>query len=284
MNPNDHQTKFNFNSNQPTGNGIFGSNASNTANGRPVTTLSVPVLSPTHFDDPVVPPQQPYGAPAPAPAQIMTPEEAAAKEIKKFKVLSIVLAIFSASFLIFSIWGLISSITTSNQLTQARSTISSQSAIIAAVEATTGVKITTPTDVPTFKTTHGYIYLDGWNIKLKVPEDLTSVSYIFDQKYRPSICFNALKKGVQYFPAFADIAQNTGGMGCLVRVDTSEGNADEEGRSFGTLVFTDNKGYNYFYVAPEQVFSTDAAEQGLEQTSVQIIKTMLSGNNISLYE
>ena len=291
MNPNDHKTKFNFNSNQPSGNGIFGSSASNTNNGSPASTffprqpqttstLNVPVLSPTHFDEPTQPlPPQPVQ---------LSPEELEKQKLQKSaktsKVLAIVFGVLTALCLILAIVGFVLNANTSNELAKSRQLVSSQSAIIAAVESSAGTTISSPADVPTYQTTHGYIYLDDWNIKLKVPEDLTSVSYIYDQKYRPSICFNGLKKGVQYFPAFADIAQNTGGMGCLVRVETSEGNADQDGRSFGTLVFTDNNGYNYFYVAPSRVFSTDAAEQGLEQTAVQLIKTMLSGNNISIYD
>lgn len=278
MNP-DNKTRFNFNSNQPTGNGIFGSPASNTANGQPVTTLNVPVLSPTHFDEPAPQPIQPT---PPSPEELE--KQKLKKSAKRNKALAIIFGVFALIFMGLSIWGLIASVNRDNELTKIKSIVNSQSEIISAVEESTGVTIASPKDVPTYRSTHGYIYLDDWGIKIKVPEDLTSVSYIYDQKYHPSICFNGLKKGVQYFPAFADIAQNTGGMGCLVRIGTSEGNSDQDGRSFGTLVFTDNNGYNYFYADPSRVFSQDAAEQGLEQTAVQLIKTMLSGNNISLYE
>lgn len=283
MNPEDNNhnnpNNFNFNSNQPTGNGIFGSPASNMPNGQPATynTLNVPFASPTHFDRPIVQPQ---------PAQL-TPEELeklnTEKTIKKFTIMSIVFGVLMIIFLGLSIWGLIFGISSDNKLTNANKTIENQAAIISAVEESSGTTINSPADVPVYKSTHGYIYIDDWGIKLKVPDDLTSVSYIFDQKYRPSICFNGLKKGVQYFPAFADIAQNTGGMGCLRRVEVAEGNADQDGRSFGTQVFSDS-GFNYFYVAPGRVFSQDAAEQGLESTAVQLIKNMLSGNNISKYE
>lgn len=278
MNPNDHKTKFNFNSNQPTGNGIFGSPASNTSNGQPVTTLNVPVISPTHFDHP----SQPIQPIPPSPEELE--KQKLEKAVKRNKILAIVFGVFTFIFLCLSILGLVASVTANEDLAKAKSLVNSQSEIISAVEESAGVTISSPKDVPTYHSTHGYIYLDDWGIKLKVPEDLTSLSYIYDQKYRPSICFNGLKKGVQYFPAFADIAQNTGGMGCLRRVEVAEGNADQEGRSFGELVFTDNSGYNYFYVAPSRVFASDAAEQGLESAAVQGIKTMLSGNNISLYE
>ncbi len=278
MNPDDHRTKFNFNSNQPTGNGIFGSPAANTANGRPATTLNVSVLSPTHFDQPAQPTQ-----PTPPPSPEELAKQALEKSAKRNKILAIIFGSFSFIFLCLGIVGLVMTISANNLLNETRSLASSQSLIIAALKETTGIEIATPEDVPTYQTPHGYIYLDEWGIKLRVPEDLVSVSYIYDQKYRPSICFNGLKKGIQSFPAFADVAQNPGGMGCLRRVEVTEGDSDQSGQSFGTRVFTDNHGYNYFYVAPSRTFATEAAEQGLEQTSVQVIKNMLSGNNISLY-
>lgn len=283
MKPEENNNPLNFNSSQPTGNGIFGSPASNTVNpnpGQPMTasTLNVPFVSPTHFDRPIAQPVQPT-PPTPEEAEKLAME----KSIKKYSIMAMIFGIFMVIFLGLSVWGLIFGISTGDNLSKAKATIESQAAIITAVEESSGTTIKDPSDVPVYKSTHGYIYIDDWGIKLKVPEDLTSVSYIFDQKYRPSICFNGLKKGVQYFPAFADIAQNTGGMGCLRRVEVSEGAQDQDGRSFGTQVFTD-AGYNYFYTPPSKVYAQDPAEQGLENTAVQIIKTMLSGNNISKYE
>lgn len=284
MNLEDHKTRFNFNSNQPTGNGIFGSPAANTANGRPVTTLNVPVLSPTHFDDPI-PHSQPVQPPQPThPSPEELEKQALIQSTKRSKISSIIFGVLAFIFLGLSIWGLIFGIQISKELTQAKSLANSQAAIISAVEDSTGVTITTPDDVPTYQNPHGYIYLDDWKIKLKVPEDLVSVSYIYDQKYRPRICFNAVKKGVEHFPAFADVAQNPGGMGCLLRVEVSEGDTDQDGNNFGLRVFTDNKGYNYFYIAPTKTYAQDSAEQSLENSTIQTIKNMLSNNNISLYE
>ena len=180
--------------------------------------------------------------------------------------------------------GMVMGISNGSKLAATEGDLNSKNAIIAAVEENTGVSpIESPEQVPVWKTTQGYIYITEWGIKLKIPDDLTSVSYILDQKYRPSICFNAVKAGVQYFPAFADVAKNPGGMGCLTRVATTEGNNDAAtGMSFGSKVFT-YKEYSYFYTAPAKVYSQDAAERGLEATAVQIIKNMIT-DNISQYE
>lgn len=259
-------------------------------------TLGVQVTSPTHFDNQnTVRPVVSYQTNPPAGqnqsqqnAKKAQPEDPA-KSIKKLTILSIVLGVLSVVFLILGIVGLTNNISTSDQLAKANKTVNDQSAIIKAVEASTGKTITTPEDVPVYKPQTGYIYVTEWNIKMKIPEDLTDISYILDEKYRPQMCFNGYKKGVQYFPAFADIDQNPGGMGCVTRVQTSEGNTDAAtGLSFGTPVFTQGE-YTYFYNEPYQksanniYFSTNDAERGLEQTGIQLIKNMLT-DNISSFE
>lgn len=260
------------------------------------TTLGVAMVTPTHFDDqntvhpivgtPAVPdPNQPVTPDKPTKPKA-TPEQMA----KRLSILSIVLGAVAVVFLGLGIWGIIFGISSNDKLSQTNKDLELKNSIVASLEESVCAgeddsicPIDSPEKVPVYKTTQGYIYITEWNIKLKIPDDLTSVSYILDQKYRPSICFNAVKKGVQYFPAFADVAQNPGGMGCLTRVATTEGNtAAETGMSFGEKTFT-YKEYSYFYTAPAKVFSTDPAEQGLEATAVQIIKNMIK-DNISQYE
>lgn len=249
------------------------------------TTLGVPVLSPTHFDNQVVP-NQPTIEQLAQQAQAAQPvtTDTDQKTLKKLKTMSIVFGALAVVFLGVGIFGLIFGLSANDKFARAESELNEKTAVITALEETTGVSpINTPDEVPVYKPTLGYIYIGSWNIKLKVPEDLTDVSYILDQKYRPSICFNAIGAGVRYFPAFADVAKNPGGMGCLTRVATSEGNtAADTGQSFGTKVFT-YKDFSYFYTPPAKVYSTDEAEKGLEATAVQLIKNMLT-DNISQYE
>ena len=137
MKPDDKNPNLNFNSNQPTGNGIFGSPASNTANGRPVTTLSVPVLSPTHFDDPTQAPPSAYPqqpAPAQSSAPAMSPNELdhlnLIQKAKRFRILTIVFGSLTGVFAVLSLIGLIVGISTGNELASAKNTMSNQRAII----------------------------------------------------------------------------------------------------------------------------------------------------------
>ena len=254
------------------------------------STLNVPFVTPTHFDDPhYIPPQpQPQEPPKPEPEPIVpTPEEAekesSEKVIRRYFRLAVTFAVLMVIGIAVGVIGVVYAFSTRDQLARANDALASNNEIISAIEKASGATITSPETIPVFETTHGYLYLDNWHIKIKVPETLTAVSYILNENYRPSICFNAYQKGIEHFPVFADIAKNTGGMGCLLRVESSEGYTYPDGTSFGDHVYS-YKGYNYFYTPPEETFSTDAAEQNLESASVQLIKSMLSSENISSYE
>lgn len=241
--------------------------------------LGSPILGPTHFDNMQNPNLNPQPIPSTTGPAQTTPEQKA----KIYMILSIVFGAFAFIGIILGIWSLVSNISTSNKLASAEQALNNADAIISKVEADTGVTITSPANVPAYNAVKGNIYISEWGIKFKIPDDLENVSYILDQKYRPQICFTGNKIGIKYFPAFADIDQNTGGLGCATRVATSEGDTDKDtGNSFGQKVFTYGE-YNYFYTGPSTHFSQDAAEQGLEDTAVQIIKNMIS-NNISHYE
>ena len=241
--------------------------------------LASPILGPTHFDGLKNPDLNPQMVASANSASNTSPEQKA----KTYMILAIVFGAFAFIGIILGIASLVSSINTSNKLASADTALSNANAIIAKVESDTGVKITSPDNVPAYNAVIGNIYISGWGIKFKIPDDLENVSYILDQKYRPQICFTGNKIGIKYFPAFADIDKNTGGLGCATRVATSEGDTDKDtGNSFGQKVYTYGE-YNYFYTGPAAHFSQDAAEQGLEDTAVQIIKNMIS-NNISHYE
>lgn len=241
--------------------------------------LGSPILGPTHFDGMQNPDMTPQPVPMTTAPSQTTPEQKA----KIYMILSIVFGAFAFVGIILGIWSLVSNITTSNKLATAELALNNADAIISKVEADTGVKITSPDNVPAYTPVIGNIYISEWGIKFKIPDDLENVSYILDQKYRPQICFTGNKIGIKYFPGFADIDKNPGGLGCVTRVATSEGDTDKDtGISFGQKVYTYGE-YNYFYNAPAQHFSEDAAEQGLEDTAAQIIKNMIS-NNISHYE
>lgn len=242
--------------------------------------LESPILAPTHFDgiqDPNIQGQSVIGS------GVMPGQKQPMDEKKLFKTLSIVFGALAFVGIVLGIWSLVSNISTSGKLAAAQADLDNKNAIIAKIEADTGAVITSPDNVPAYKAITDTIYIPEWGISFKIPEDLENVSYTVDQKYRPQICFTAHKTGIKYFPAFADIDQNTATLGCVTRVATYEGDSDKDtGATFGQKIYTYGD-YNYFYTAPNAHFSQDASEQGLEDTAVQIIKNMVS-NNISHYE
>lgn len=242
--------------------------------------LESPILAPTHFDgmkNPNMNPTQPI--PQPVASAPQTPEQKA----KLYMTLSIVFGALAFVGIILGIWSLVSNISTSNKLKSTQAELANAKAIVAKVEEETGAVINSPDNVPAYTPVTGNIYIDDWGIKFKVPDDLADISYTVDAKYRPQVCFTGYKTGVKYFPAFADIDQNTKSLGCITRVASYEGDSDKDtGASFGQPVFSYGD-YNYFYSAPTEHFSQDAAEQGLEDTAIQIIKNMIA-NNISHYE
>lgn len=245
--------------------------------------LNVPVASPTHFEEKftVVDPnadatKSAEAAKAEKEAKEKDPRFIAMKALKKMTTMAMVFGILAVLFLVLSLIGLVYGISQGDKITTANNTIKNQAQIIAAVEESSGVaKISTPADVPVYKTTLGYIYLSDWNIKLKVPDNLSTMSYVLNTyEYRNSICFNGIQKGVQAKQEFADPAKNLGKQGCLVRVPVSEGDFEAStGKRFGTKVTT-YKDHNFFYTDPT-VSSKDGAELGLETASNQIIRNMI---------
>ena len=245
--------------------------------------LNVPVASPTHFEEKftVVDPnadaiKSAESAKAEKEAKEKDPRFIAMKALKKMTTMAMVFGILAVLFLVLSLIGLVYGISQGDKITTANNTIKNQAQIIAAVEESSGVaKISTPADVPVYKTTLGYIYLSDWNIKLKVPDNLSTMSYVLNTyEYRNSICFNGIQKGVQAKQEFADPAKNLGKQGCLVRVPVSEGDFEAStGKRFGTKVTT-YKDYNFFYIDPT-ISSKDGAELGLETASNQIIRNMI---------
>ncbi len=255
------------------------------------SNFSTPIASPTHFDsqntvkpivvDPGNPNAYNQNNPQAAKANAKTPEQLD-KQVKKFTTLSIVFGFLTAIFTVLAVVGLVLYLNETTKLKDTEVKLNNAQTIIRAVEESAGVTINSSQEVPVYKATTGYIYLSSWNIKIKIPDSLDKVSYILNENYRQSICFNAVGKGVQMFPDFANIAINPGRMGCLTRILTNEGEFDAAtGISFGTKVFT-YKDYSYFYTGSID-FSKKQDELGLEHTAVQLIKNMLT-DNIEPYE
>ena len=221
--------------------------------------------------------------PAPAP-KVKKPQKtistAPKDHSKALSVMSIFLAIFAIVGIVLGIIGITSASTAENNLKISQEQLATANAIISQVETETGAKINSADDVPAFRVVKGYLYLNDWTLRFKIPAKLTRLSYSYDSdgNYHPKLCATGIQEGdTTAFPAFADIKQNKTGIGCLTRVATSEGSTDSDGNSFGELIQTAD-GYNYFYTRPT-TFSEDSAEAALEQNAEQLVKAMFMDNS-----
>ena len=260
------------------------------ANGVPSGTgiqLESPIISPTTFDNrqhvqPIPDPQPIASAPAPKPTIAPMKKD----NSKILTTLSVFLGVVALVGIILGIAGLFAASSADDKLELSEMKLKQAEAIIAQIEAETGKEIATIDDVPTFSTSTGYLYVNDWGLKVKLSSELERMSYLFDSDggYHSRLCISGLpKNSVNTFPAFADMTQNSSGLGCLVRVDTNEGTVDANKVSFGELVYTSGQ-YNYFYQAPSSTYSTDPSEQALEQSAVSTIKSMLASDNISSFK
>ena len=229
-----------------------------------------------------IPPVQPGqpGQPVQDPNAPTTSAPEPAKKSGGNPIIMAFLGILAFAGLVLGIWGLTSSASSEQAITELKSQNAKNEAIVKALAEQTGHEINSAEDIPTFSVDADTIYLGQWGIKIKVINNLTMLSYIVDQdgNYRPRICFNGeVQQGTQYTLAAADVNQNPGGMGCLVRIKASDGDSDSDGVSFGDKVITVNS-YNFFYQKPKAVFSTSSSDKDLEASAVNLIKTMLTKN------
>lgn len=151
-----------------------------------------------------------------------------------------------------------------------------------------------PTEAPAASSE--YIYIGEWGIKLKIPDELVKVSYIYDGtdwQGVTSIRVTGLPKELDYLPteagempAFADLRSgispvnlNLDGLGVLSRVPKDEPGdktacPDEY---LGEVVHSD-KNYCYLYSHPQAVFSTDELEQKHEAEATKLVQELLTKN------
>lgn len=143
------------------------------------------------------------------------------------------------------------------------------------IETTTdnGTTITITDSTIINEDTKDYIYIGAWGAKIKIPENLKGISYIYDNHSRLSLCVNGIANGGQYAPEFADIHKNTDGLGCIMQYFDSE--LTEEQKQ--TASFS-NGDFYLIYSHPQAVYSVDKDEQNWEVESVNLIQEMLTKN------
>ena len=116
-----------------------------------------------------------------------------------------------------------------------------------------------------------YMYVKDWGLKIKIADDLTSVSYDTDvDDYAELLVWGARKdSGSRYVPDFAKQSKNDNAMGIMVRVPRYERT------SAGRLIWYDDY-YNYYYKGPNGEPAVNEDEMSWWVESYLLIKEMLT--------
>ena len=127
-----------------------------------------------------------------------------------------------------------------------------------------------------------YIYIGEWGIKIKIPEGLKGVSYLFEsntyqietdngpvEMSTDTIYVSAILDDMTYIPDAFKLTQNPTGLGLLTRHYSP---SDLPGAQYIGKIDE----YYYSYAHPQAVFSVDETEQQQELSAANLIKDMLS--------
>ncbi len=116
-----------------------------------------------------------------------------------------------------------------------------------------------------------YIYVGGWGLKIKIPEELKNVSYNIDDNkfYGNMLCVSGVANGATEDAEFADLSRNYPGLGCIYRVKHGA-----EWSQLGTVAFSDDD-YDYIFSGSQAVYSTTEEMKTLENQSRSLVSDML---------
>ncbi|MBR5418820.1 hypothetical protein IK110_01040 [Candidatus Saccharibacteria bacterium] len=147
-----------------------------------------------------------------------------------------------------------------------------------------------PSDTPVADTTVNtrYIYLDGHNLALKVPENIESLSYEYhrfnmaDGLYNgnfSTLRINASTKntrGAQAAPSF--LGQNESGLMALGTIDIAVSEYPDQG-SAPELVMKTNAGEYIYYYHPQQQYTQEGDDAKWESESIDAIEAWLTNKD-----
>ena len=125
--------------------------------------------------------------------------------------------------------------------------------------------------------TADYIYVGEWGIKIKIPESLNQVSYLFDSRASESnveyLYVNGVSGEYETVPGFVNTSTQEFWLGVLNRYPS--GSAEEMPTGMRGTFVTTISGYDYYYGHPQNA-TTDSDEQDLELKTVGEIQDMLT--------
>jgi len=136
-------------------------------------------------------------------------------------------------------------------------------------------ELTTPTEEnPT-----DYIYINEWGLKIRLPENLTMISYKFNHNTKSSyadstsLVLSGAVTASQYTPRDIYVPHFVNLDECSLGAISRQSN--KEAGLLGSLVFSDDK-YDYYYSGPQVYCSAEGSEQSWEVESSKALQNMLT--------
>lgn len=196
------------------------------------------------------------------------------KSNKGLKIATAIACIMAVCGIGFGVYGMMQSAQKDSQISDLKVQINEDDGTTTTIETPKNETATNDgTAITINEDTKDYIYIGEWGAKIKIPENLKGISYIYNNHSRLSLCVSGIANGGQYAPEFADIHKNTDGLGCIAQYFDSE--LTEEQKQ--TASFSSGDFY-LVYSHPQAVYSVDKDEQNWEVESTNLIQEMLTKN------
>lgn len=188
----------------------------------------------------------------------------------------ILLLLIAAGSVGFGVWAYMDGNNTKNSLNAQINTLQKQNSELQTQIDNLAGTISVDTDGNEVNTAD-YIYVGEWGIKIKVPESLSQVSYLFDSRADESnaeyLYVNGVSGEYGTVPSFVNTSTQEFWLGVLNRYPS--GSAEEMPTGMRGTFVTTISGYDYYYGHPQNA-TTDSDEQDLELKTVGEIQDMLT--------
>lgn len=198
------------------------------------------------------------------------------KSGNSLKIATAIACIVAVCGIGFGVYGMIQSFQKDNQISDLKVQIMDSEGTATTIETSDEVETTMENEAA--MDIADYIYVEDWGLKIKMPEDLKMISYMFQhykyegQEDRTSIVITGTKENVEQLPDYANLykCHGLGSIGRQAKGSQVVGNT--------APVFSDTN-WDYHYDSPQVNCSTDVDELKQEESIVRLLKNTLTNPN-----